>query len=107
MKRTARIQALLDQLSAEPDDLFLNYALGIEYAGEVDWQSQAEQQFKRVLALDAQYTAAYYQMGKLLEGQSRITEALEYFKAGLGHSILKKDNKSVNEFNEAIFMLEE
>jgi tetratricopeptide (TPR) repeat protein len=98
---------LLDLLASEPDDLFLNYALGIEYAGEVSSQSQAENQFKKVLALNAQYIAAYYQMGKLLEAQSRITEALEYLKAGLGHALLKKDNKSVNEFNEAIFMLEE
>lgn len=96
---------LLAMLEKEPDDLFLNYALGTEYVGELD-VDQAEFQFKKVLQLDANYIAAYYQLGKLFESQLKNTQALEFYNLGLEKAKLAKNNKAINEFGEAIFMLE-
>lgn len=106
MDRLNRIDMLLAMLEKEPDDLFLNYALGTEYFGELD-VAQAEFQFKKVIKLDAAYIAAYYQLGKLFESQLKNPEALEYYNIGLEKAKAAKNNKAINEFGEAIFMLEE
>ncbi len=106
MDRLNRIDMLIAMLEKEPDDLFLNYALGTEYVGELDVE-QAEFQFKKVLQLDASYIAAYYQLGKLFESVLKNKEALEYYNLGLEKAKIAKNNKAINEFGEAIFLLEE
>ncbi|MBI2723323.1 MAG: hypothetical protein HYX39_14205 [Bacteroidetes bacterium] len=106
MDRLGRIDMLRELLLKEPEDIFLNYALALEYVAELSL-SDAEHQFKKVLEIDPAYVAAYYQMGKLYESQLKNEEALAQFKAGLAHAIQQKNNKAINEFNEAIFMLED
>jgi Tfp pilus assembly protein PilF len=107
MDRTARVKSLEEMMKKEPHDLFLNYALAIEYLNDINFIDKAEAQFKFVLSLDENYIAAYYQLGKLYEVLSKTNDALIAYKKGLSIAKLKKDNKSVNEFNEAIFMLED
>jgi len=97
---------LHEMLLKEPDDIFLNYALGIELVGELD-VVQAEFQFKKVLKMEPEYIAAYYQLGKLFESQLKNTEALHFYKLGLEKAKAIKNNKAINEFGEAVFMLEE
>jgi len=104
MDRLSRIDMLIELLRKEPQDLFLNYALGIEYVAELS-VAEAENQFKKVLTLDPDYIPAFYQLGKLFESQLKNDEALNYFREGLSRATAQKNNKAVNEFNEAIFML--
>jgi Tfp pilus assembly protein PilF len=106
MERLNRIDMLHEMLSKEPSDIFLNYALGIEYVGELDVK-QAEFQFKKVLALCPDYIAAYYQLGKLFESQLKNNEAIQFYKLGFDLAKLQKNNKAINEFGEALFMLED
>jgi tetratricopeptide (TPR) repeat protein len=107
MDREKRINQLRDLLKAEPNDLFLNYALGIEFIHIPGALAQAEEQFNKVLGLDPDYIAVYYQLGKLKEMTGNNAEAIAYFKSGLEIARNKKDNKAVNEFGEAIFLLED
>lgn len=93
-------------LNDNQNDLFLNYALGVEYFSKNEY-AQAEFQFKKALSIQNDYVAAYYQLGKLFEAQNKITEALEFFKQGLAFAKTQKNNKAINEFGEAIFMLED
>lgn len=106
MERLSRIDMIIEMLRDEPDDLFLNYTLGLEYVAELSL-NDAEFQFKKSLVLDENYIAAYYQLGKLFESQLKNTEALHYFKLGLEHAKQQKNNKAINEFSEAVFMLED
>jgi tetratricopeptide (TPR) repeat protein len=106
MERINRITLLKEFLIKEPNDIFSNYALGIEFFVEQD-MDQAIFQFKKVLSLNSDYIAAYYQLGKIFEAQLKNTEALDYYKKGLLIAQIAKDNKSINEFNEAIFLLED
>jgi Tfp pilus assembly protein PilF len=94
-------------LEKEPDDLFLNFALGLEYANKTDTIFLAEQQYKLVLSNNDNYIAAYYQLGKLYESILKKTEALEMYLIGLNKAKEQKNNKAVNEFSEAVFMLED
>ena len=105
MERLGRIDMLLDLLESEPADLFLNYALGVEYASALNF-TEAEEQYKKTIALDENYVAAYYQLGKLFEAQFKNDIALTQYKTGLEIARRKKD-KSIHEFEEAIFMLED
>lgn len=105
MEKLNRIEALLSMLQTEPKDIFLNYSLGIEYAAN-NTLDLAKEQFLKVLNFKQDYIPAYYQLGKLHE-QQKPQEALEYFKKGLELAKEQKNNKAVNEFSEAIFMLED
>lgn len=107
MKNAGRIESLMSMLEKEPDDLFLNYALGLEYASDLDKVADAESQFKIVLGLDKNYIPAYYQLGQLFSSLLRTPEALEYYTCGLEKAKEQKNNKAINEFGEAIFMLED
>lgn len=102
-----RTEQVLRMLEKEPDDLFLNYALGIEYTSSPGSQAKAKEQFKKVLAINPDYIAAYYQLGQLSTLLEEITEALDYYKTGLEKAKTQKNNKAINEFGEAIFMLED
>jgi len=105
MERLSRIDMLLRLLEHEPNDLFLNYALGLEYVAELSL-ADGERQFKHVLTIETNYIPAYYQLGKLFESQVKNAEALQFFKEGLQKAREQKNNKAINEFEEAIFMLE-
>ena len=107
MKRLARIEMLEQMLEKEPNDVFLNYALGLEFANDLSTVADAESQFRTVIEMDSNYIAAYFQLGKLFEALLRQQEALEFYKNGLEKAVALKDNKSINEFNEAIFLLED
>jgi uncharacterized protein HemY len=106
MKHLNRINALMEMLKDQPDDLFLNYATGIEHLSQQVY-SEAETQFKKVIALKANHLAAYYQLAKVFEEQQKNAEALFYYKLGLEKAQEEKDNKTISEFKEAIFLLED
>jgi Tfp pilus assembly protein PilF len=106
MDTSGRVGNLLRMLEAEPSDIFLNYALALEYMKTSDGYNMAEAQLRHVLSLDRNYTAAYYQLGKILEGQGKNTEALDAYRKGLEIARAKKDKKA-GEFEEAIFLLED
>jgi tetratricopeptide (TPR) repeat protein len=101
-----RLQALLDMLEREPDDVFLNYAAGLEYRSNGNIEL-AETQLKRTITLDPEHAPACYQLGQMYETLSQTAEALKWYNQGLEISRRKRDNKSVSEFEEAIFLLEE
>lgn len=105
MEKLKRIEALLSMLQTEPNDIFLNYSLAIEYMANNTWDL-AEKQLLKVLEIKQDYIPAYYQLGKLHE-QQQTEKALNYFKKGLEFAKEQKNNKAVNEFGEAIFMLED
>src|SRR5688572_32546109 len=103
MERSQRVNMLMGMLEKEPNDLFLNYALGLEYAKDIQTVHDAESQFRIVLGIDENYHAAYYQLGQLFESLKRTPEAIEFYKKGLACAEYRKDHKAANEFREAIF----
>lgn len=107
MANESRIKQITELLQSEPNDVFLNYALGMEYIVDSHNYHLAETQFKKVLQLDENYIAVYYQLGKLFEAQAKNSEALNFYKTGLEKAHQQKNNKAINEFGEAIFMLED
>jgi Tfp pilus assembly protein PilF len=83
MAQNQRIEQLLQFLENEPTDLFLNYALALEYAADINNTQQALLQFEKVLELDMDYIPAFYQLGKLHEALKDNDKALEYYRKGI------------------------
>ncbi len=101
-----RIASLIEMLEKEPEDLFLNYALAMEYISLPDWAA-AKQQLSKVIKINPTYIPAFYQLGKVHEATQHFDLAISYYKQGLTFAREQKNNKALNEFNEAIFMLED
>ncbi|MBK9285834.1 MAG: tetratricopeptide repeat protein [Sphingobacteriaceae bacterium] len=106
MNREERIIYLKNFLLSDPNDVFSNYALGIEYFSDENF-NEAEKYFKKVLILNPKYIACYYQMGKLFQTKQENEIALQFLKDGLKLAETINDKKAKNEFEEAIFLLED
>jgi Tfp pilus assembly protein PilF len=106
MSSPTRKEQLLTMLAAEPEDVFLNYGLAMEYLS-TDNFNEAEMQFKKVLSINPNYLACYYQLGQVNEKLDNIDTALTYYKQGIELAKSQGNNKALGELNEAIWMLED
>lgn len=87
-------------LGQQPQDLFLKYALAMEYLGMQN-NADAAVLFREVIAADSHYIAAYYQLGKLME-QNDEKEAIAIYEKGMEEARIKNDRKTMNEFRSAL-----
>ena len=71
---TTRLDKLLGMLEASPDDEFLNYALAMEYVAS-GRNDDALAAFGRVIAFDADHSAAHFQQAQLLARLGEIESA--------------------------------
>ena len=79
MSRRARIEELLE---ADPDDVFLKYALAKEFAAEGDVPS-ALTAFDRVIAEHPDYVPAYFQKAQTLASEGETDAARAALEAGI------------------------
>ena len=77
-----RIEALLAMLEKSPDDVLLNYSLGMEYSSAGHY-AQAVERFQKCIDLDGDYIAAYVEAGKALRSAGELQEAREMLAAGM------------------------
>jgi len=96
-----RLEKLLELQVLYPDDLFNKYAVAMEYLG-LQKTSMAKEIFEQVLKNDKNYVPAYYQLGMILMNEGNEVKALEVFEKGLSEAKLKRDNRSIREFQAAI-----
>ena len=79
---TSRIDDITKMLADTPDDVFLRYSLGMEYASAEQFD-RAVSEFKRCIELEAEYLAAYVEAGKCLRSMGKLGEARNIFAAGM------------------------
>ncbi|MEY2899407.1 MAG: hypothetical protein RL138_1460 [Bacteroidota bacterium] len=96
MNNIARVEKLKLMLQDQPTDSFLLFALGLEMI-KVGESKEAESLFRTIISNDPNYCGVYYHLGKLLEKDERIDEALLVYDQGL--MICKKLNEQHN-YNE-------
>ena len=77
-----RIASLKELLADNPNDFFAHYALAMEYskAGDIDG---ALAEYQRVIAINADYTAAYQMAGQMLASAGRSDEARQMLQTGI------------------------
>lgn len=97
----SRKEEIIQLLKEDANDVFLNYALALEYLAENKPES-AKMQLEKVLQINSKYIPAYYQMGILLYQLNDKENSLEYLNKGLILSEENKDLKNIAEFKSAI-----
>ena len=106
MPNQTRKTMLLEMLTKEPNDVFLNYALAMEMIGNNEF-SNAETQLQKVLLLNPEYLPCYYQIGQLKEKLNDLANAIEFYKKGIALAKQQNNTKAMGELNEALWMLED
>lgn len=91
-----KITELQKMLQEEPDDPFLHYALGLEFAKKKYFQ-EAMASFQAVLNFDENYVAAYYQLGLIFIELDIVDVAKTYILKGIKIAEDKKDLKTKHE----------
>lgn len=77
-----RREQLETMLADEPDDLFLNYALAKAWIEEGNVDAGLEQ-FRRVIELDGDHVASYFQMAQVLAAEDDPAAAREIVTEGI------------------------
>lgn len=94
-ERIATLQTLVDN---DPEDVFSLYALGLEYL-ESD-QQRSQTFFTRVLDLEPNYVAAYFQLGKLYAAAADEGEARHWLELGINVARQVGDSHAHDEMQE-------
>ncbi|GAA4459191.1 hypothetical protein [Rurimicrobium arvi] len=95
-----RIEKIKAMLQNQPDDLFLNHALALEYIKAGD-EPAARMRFEHNLATDKNYVGTYYHLGKLLERTGHPDEALQMYQQGMDIARALGDNHARSELQGA------
>jgi len=77
-----RIALLTEVLSQNPSDAFARYGLAMEYSNSGDVE-RALEEFARLLATHADYTAGYFMAAQTLAKADRIEEARKMLVDGI------------------------
>lgn len=101
----SRKQEIIELLKENNKDVFLNYALGLEYLSENNF-SDAIHQFEKVIEMDKEYIPAYYQCGMAYIEINNKLKAIENLKKGLQIAIEKQSKKDIAEFKSVITNIE-
>ena len=74
-----RLEQLLAMLSSEPNDLFLHYALALEYISAGD-QEKGIDQLKQIIQRNPDYLPAYHKLGDLFLSEAPIRQPLKCWR---------------------------
>jgi Flp pilus assembly protein TadD len=84
-----------------PADTFARYGVAMELI-KTGQLGIAVEEFKKVIGIDATYSAAYYQGGQVLEKLGRLDEAREFYRTGIATT---KDAHARSELQAALDIL--
>ena len=100
-----RREQLEELLKADPDDVFLHYALAMACAAEGDTAAGLER-LQAVIDRDPDYVAAYFQKGKLLAEQGETAEARSVVQRGIAAARRVGDRHAESEMIGFLDLLE-
>jgi predicted Zn-dependent protease len=100
----SRLDQIQQMLQKEPGDVFLNFALAMEYV-KLARPEEAVTQFKHVVTLDPNYTAAYFQQGNVLINLGRLDDAGTALREGIAIAQRIGDQHAAGEMSEVLATL--
>lgn len=101
----SRIEQIEKMLAANPDDVFLNFALAMERV-KSGQPEQAVPVFQRVTELDPKYISAYTQLSNTLIALGRKDEAKAVLSRGVEAATLAGDKHAAGKMRDALKLLE-
>lgn len=102
---TSRLNQLFVLLTDSPDDLFLLYAIALEYIA-LNQRDDAEKYFLKILATDANYLPVYYQIVEFYQPVNP-EKAIEYCKKGIKLAMQTGKHKTQSELRALLEQLED
>jgi Tfp pilus assembly protein PilF len=101
---SSRLEALKGMVAENPSQSFLRYGLAMEYknAGQLE---AAMSEFRALIAVDADYSAAYFHGGQTLEKLGREDEARDLYREGIDAATRKGDLHTRSEIQAALDIL--
>ncbi len=96
-----RIEKIKAMLVDSPEDLFLKHALALEYI-KMGRDDEACFLFEEILASDPGYVGSYYHLGKLLERQQELEQAVRVYERGISQAMKAGDTHAANELRSAL-----
>lgn len=96
-----RLTRLLNIQQIQPNDVFVQYAIALEWLKEKHYH-QAITSLRKVLEIDPAYLAAYYQLGQTYLAMSNTTEAIAVFEKGISIAGKARDLKTLAELKNAL-----
>jgi thioredoxin-like negative regulator of GroEL len=78
----SRREQLEELLETDPDDVFLHYALALEYVSDGD-VSEGLQKLAELTDRNPDYVAAYFRRGQILVDQNEVNDAREILARGI------------------------
>jgi len=92
----SRLEKLQGMLQDSPDDVFLNYALAMEFVSAAR-TDDALTAFRRVLTFDPQHSAAWFQQAQLLASIGQFGEARACAASGVAAAKAQGDQHAAEE----------
>ncbi|HLK68064.1 MAG TPA: tetratricopeptide repeat protein [Bryobacteraceae bacterium] len=99
-----RLETLKSMVEQQPNVSFLRYGLAMEYrnAGDLD---AAIAEFRELMKVDPDYSAAYFHGGQTLERLGRLDEARGLYRDGIEVTTRKGDLHTRDEIRAALDLL--
>ncbi len=101
---STRLQTLQSMVAQNPNDSFARYGLAMEYAAAAEWQKAVEE-FRALLSVNPNYTAAYYHGGQALEKLGRLEDARQLYEQGIAVATHTGDLHTRSELQAALDLL--
>jgi len=101
-----RLAQLQGMLAEEPGDLFLRYAIALEWKRSGNME-QAITDLESILTDDPKYIPGYYQLALLQADLGRIEDAKRACEAGMMQGLVTGDRKARAELQELLNSLED
>ncbi len=100
-----RLETIKRMLEEDPNNSFLRYGLAMEHrnAGELE---AAAAEFRKVIAANPDYVAAYFHGGQVLERLARVEEARALYQSGIEASLRTGDAHARSELEAALSLLD-
>lgn len=95
-----RIERIKEMLAANSGDSFLQHALALEYI-KIEEDERARKLFEKLLQENENYVGSYYHLGKLLERNDKMNEAIAIYEKGMLKAKEAGDMHTYNELQTA------
>jgi len=99
-----RLEVLKNMVAQNPNDSFARYGLAMEYANSGDLEG-ALGEYRALLAVNPNYSAAYYHGGQTLEKLGRREEARALYGQGIEATTRNGDMHTRSEIQAALDLL--
>ena len=101
---SSRVEILKTMVDQDPSNSFARYGLAMEYARGGNLE-QAVDEYRKLLAANPDYAAAYYHGGQALEKLGRADDARALYRQGIEATTRTGDHHTRSEIQAALDLL--